>query len=96
MPVRAPDVSVPEPVVGDVARIASQPVAKRDRIADGPANTRVKILQLPAGYLARLVNTNEMQFSALVTQVVADTREVAERRYLSAQRGNSSTCQRGY
>ena len=37
------------------------------------------LFQLSARHLARLVNANEMQFGALVAQVVADIGQVAER-----------------
>ena len=66
MPVRAVDVGVFEPVVGYVARIAGQPISQRDRIVYGPAYPRVKILQLPAGYLARLVNANERELYTIL------------------------------
>ena len=94
VPVRTPDVSILEPVVGHVARIAGQPIAQRDRIAYGPADTRVKILKLPAGYLARLVNANEMYGGTLITQVVAGAGEVAKLD-AGARRKVGRSCQRG-
>ena len=53
MPIRSPDVSVLEPVVGDIAGIASQSIPRRDGVNFGFANPRVKISQLMARYLAR-------------------------------------------
>ena len=61
MPISAVDVGVFEPVVGYVSGIASQSIPQRDGITDRPTDTGVKIFQLPARYLARLVNANEMQ-----------------------------------
>ena len=67
MPVRAPDVGVLEPVVGDVARVGGQSVPQRDGVVLSPADTGMKILKLPAGYLARFVNAYEVNLSPLIT-----------------------------
>ena len=39
----------------------------------------MKILQLPAGYLARFVNTHEVHRGSLIAQVVAGAGQVAKR-----------------
>ena len=72
MPVRAPNVSVPEPVVGYIARIAGQSIPRRDGINFGFANPRVKISQLMAGDLAGLVDANKVNLRPLVAKVIAD------------------------
>ena len=49
-----------------------QPIPERDGIADSLADPRVKIPQLMARYLARLVDANKVNLSSLVAEVVAD------------------------
>ena len=72
MPIRAVDVGVLEPVVGYIARIASQSIPRRDGVNFGFADTGVKISQLMAGDLARFVDANKVNLSPLVAKVVAD------------------------
>ena len=78
MPISAVDVSILEPVMGHVTGIASQPVSQRYGVVLRPANTGMKIFQLPARYLARFVNANEMNGGTLITQVVPNASHIAK------------------
>ena len=56
MPISTLHVSILEPIMRHIARITSQPIPQRDRVAKRLAETGMKIPQLMAGYLARLVD----------------------------------------